>query len=336
VASGERQHGSAGALATTVVAATGAGLIGLAGVGWAAMRGQAKDAARRIEDAAVAAAVASGAIPPGAAMLAGDIPPPDGDGRYYPDGRAELTSGVQGSAPADAATTSGLTVAMLGDSTSVGYGTSIPDELPGVLLARRLAAELNAPVRLSTFGRVGAASAELAGQVDAALTERPELAVIVIGANDITEQVPPRRAARLLGAAVARLRAEGVQVVVATCPDFGVIAPIPQPLRAVVTRWSQRLAALQDRAVRAADGVPIAIGRLVSPEFRGRPDLFYADGFHPSASGYARAVDAMLPTAIAAARGACATPASGSDTSAAETARSATPASGSDSSAAAS
>ena len=101
---------------------------------------------------------------------------------------------------------------------------------------------------------------------------------------------------------MAALRAQGVPVVVGTCPDLGVIAPIPQPLRRVVGAWSRLLARLQARAVAAAGGVAVPIDRLVSPDFYGRPDLFYADGFHPSGQGYARAVAALLPEVLAALR----------------------------------
>lgn len=274
--------------ATVLAAATMTGFLGAAGVTWAAIRAQAKGASRRVEDAAVQAAVAAGAIPAAVGYSAGDIPPPNGDGVYRPGG-----IGVSGESE-------DLTLAMLGDSTSVGYGCSTPDELPGVLLARRTAAALQLPVRLSTHGRVGAMSVDLDGQATSAIKQRPDLAVIVIGANDITGQVPPQRAARWLGAVVAALRAQGIEVVVGTCPDFGVIAPIPQPLRTLVTRWSHRLAGLQARAVREAGGVAVPIGRLVSPGFRGRPDLFFVDGFHPSAAGYARAVDVMIGEVISA------------------------------------
>lgn len=261
--------------------------LGLAGVTWVTMKAQARDATRRIEDAAVQAAVASGAIPE-SVTEASTVPPPQGDGVYRSTGPVG-----DGSAP--------FTMAVLGDSTAVGYGTSTPAELPGVLLARRIAGALDSPVQLITYGRVGAESAELNGQVEAALLGHPDVAVVVIGANDITAQVPPHRSAAQLGAAVTALRAAGVEVVVATCPDFGVIAPIPQPLRTVVMRWSRRLAALQERAVVAAGGVPVAIGRLVSPAFRGEPEMFFADGFHPSAAGYRRAVDALEPEVVAAA-----------------------------------
>ncbi len=270
--------------AMVAAAAAMTGFLGVAGVTWAAIRSQAKNVTSTVENAAVQAAIAAGAIPAGVSH--GDIPPPSADGVFRPDG-----STVVGEA-------AGLTLVLLGDSTSVGYGCARSDELPGVLLARRTAAALQLPVRLSTHGRVGAMSAELDDQVTAAVEQRPDLAVIFIGANDITGQVSPHRAARWLGAAVAALRAQGIEVVAATCPDFGVIAPIPQPLRTLVTRWSHRLAVLQERAVREADGIAVPIGRLVSPGFRGRPDLFFVDGFHPSAAGYARAVEVMIGAVI--------------------------------------
>lgn len=274
--------------AGAVIAVAGVtGTLGLAGAASVTMQAQAREATRRIEDAAVQAAAASGAIPE-SVTEASSVPPPHGDGVYRSTGPADGRS-----AP--------FTLAVLGDSTAVGYGTSTPEELPGVLLARRVAATLDGPVRLSTHGRVGAESAELLDQVEAALADHPDVAVLVIGANDITAQVPPQRSAARLGAAVTALRTAGVEVVVATCPDFGVIAPIPQPLRTVVMRWSRRLAAQQERAVLAAGGVPVAIGRLVSPAFRGDPEMFFADGFHPSAAGYRRAVDALEPEVVAAA-----------------------------------
>ena len=101
-----------------------------------------------------------------------------------------------------------------------------------------------------------------------------------------------------LGAAVVRLRAAGIPVVVGTCPDFGVIEPIPQPLRAVLQTWSRILATLQERAVAAAGGRTVAVGRVVSPYFAHHPELFAGDHFHPSGAGYAKAVAALLPPVL--------------------------------------
>jgi lysophospholipase L1-like esterase len=82
---------------------------------------------------------------------------------------------------------------------------------------------------------------------------------------------------------------------VATCPDLGVIAPIPVPLRQLAGHWSRSLAHRQEAAVVRAGGVAVPIGRLISPEFVGHPELFASDHFHPSGAGYARAVAVLIP-----------------------------------------
>ena len=48
--------------------------------------------------------------------------------------------------------------------------------------------------------------------------------------------------ARRLGDAVRRLRDSGAVVVVGTCPDFGVVTAIPQPLRGITRMLGLRLA----------------------------------------------------------------------------------------------
>jgi lysophospholipase L1-like esterase len=267
-----------------------AGLIGVSGVAWAGLMRQARVTGALIEAAAMAAGASDGTLPEGA-EFAWQAVPPSGDGVYLPDGRGPLAD-----------VPDAVVLSMLGDSTAVGYGCTTADEVPGVVLARGVAAALDRPARLITRGVVGSGAADLARQITAALPDRPDVVVIVVGANDVRDRIPPHRSAQRLGQAVAAVHAQGVPVVVGTCPDLGVITPIPQPLRAVVKSWSRTLASLQERAVRSAGGVPVAIGRLVSPDFYGRPDLFYADGFHPSGPGYARAVAALLPEVLAALR----------------------------------
>ena len=95
---------------------------------------------------------------------------------------------------------------------------------------------------------VGARSDSLGVQVDRALVTRPHVAVILIGANDITHVRPLRRQVRRLRDAVLRLREAGVEVVVGTCPDLGTTTLIRPPARTVVHRQSLRLAELQTRA----------------------------------------------------------------------------------------
>ncbi|HEU5426947.1 MAG TPA: SGNH/GDSL hydrolase family protein [Actinocrinis sp.] len=197
-----------------------------------------------------------------------------------------------------------LRFAVLGDSTAAGYGVEHADQTPGALLAAALAAHSGRPLLLANVARVGACSDRLAEQVDALLADGPEhapqVAVIMIGANDVTHRMSPTDASRCLGEAVLRLRAAGCQVVVGTCPDLGTIRPIQVPLRWLARRWSRRLAALQARAVYEAGGRSVPIGALLGPEFAARAELFGPDRFHPSAEGYATAAAAVLPALAAA------------------------------------
>lgn len=197
-----------------------------------------------------------------------------------------------------------LRFAMLGDSTAAGYGVELPAQTPGALLAGALVAHTGRPVLLTNLARVGARSDRLVEQVDAVLADEhcaPQLAAIMIGANDVTHRAPLTEAAAALGEAVERLRAAGCEVVVGTCPDLGTIRPVQPPLRWLARHWSRKLALLQSRAVTEAGGCSVPIGALLGPEFASRAELFGPDRFHPSVEGYATAVAALLPTLASAA-----------------------------------
>ncbi|MEZ0073410.1 SGNH/GDSL hydrolase family protein [Planotetraspora sp. GP83] len=194
-----------------------------------------------------------------------------------------------------------IRMVVLGDSTSVGLGMTDPADTPAVIIARGLAAVAERPVRLSVLGQSGAASAELGVQVDKAIEARPEIAVVFVGANDVTTATLPARAVRHLQKAVRRLREEGAEVVVGTCPDLGTVRPLPQPLRWVTRRWSRQLAAAQTVAVIDAGGRTVAFADLLGPEFETNPaEMFGPDRFHPSARGYLQAAYAVLPSVCAA------------------------------------
>lgn len=216
--------------------------------------------------------------------------PPRADGVYSPGGGP--VQRWQRGDPFD------VHLMIFGDSTATGYGCRVADEVPGVLIARGLAEQSGKRIRLSTKAIVGATSKGLSGQIDAMFVAGPppDAAVIMIGANDITRPNGIGPSARRLGAAVARLRAAGAVVVVGTCPDFGVITAIPQPLRWVTRSRGLRLARAQASAVRSEGGVPVPFSDLLAPEFQKAPDLLFSeDMFHPSAAGYALAANQLLP-----------------------------------------
>lgn len=216
--------------------------------------------------------------------------PPRADGVYSPGG-GPVERWHRGD-PFD------LHLMIFGDSTATGYGCRTADEVPGVLIARGLAEQSGKRIRLSTKAIVGATSTGLAGQIDAMFVAGPppDAAVIMIGANDVTALNGITQSARRLGKAVARLRSSGAVVVVGTCPDFGVITAIPQPLRTVTRALGLRLARAQASAVRAEGGVPVPFSDLLAPEFYKQPEVLFSDDmFHPSAAGYALAASQLLP-----------------------------------------
>ncbi|GAA0379109.1 SGNH/GDSL hydrolase family protein [Microbispora corallina] len=206
------------------------------------------------------------------------------------------SDGVYGAYPGEP-----LRMVVLGDSTSVGLGMTRPQDTPAVVIALGLAAVAERPVRLTVVGRSGAESVHLGDQVERVLEERPEIAVIFVGANDVTTATPPARAVHHLQKAVRRLRDTGAEVVVGTCPDLGTVRPIAQPLRWVTRRWSRQLAAAQTVAVVEAGGRTVAFADLLGPEFDANPaEMFGPDRFHPSARGYLQAAYAVLPSVCAA------------------------------------
>ncbi|SFL21848.1 SGNH/GDSL hydrolase family protein [Geodermatophilus ruber] len=242
-------------------AAYGGGSVGLAGVAMVALLREQARAARRKVEARTAKA-----------------DPPTGNGLY----------GRRRGKP--------LVLAVLGDSSAVGLGVERAAETPGVLLAAALAELAERPVRLVRLAVSGAESRELDEQVDRALDEHPDVAVIMIGANDVTTRTRPSTSVRHLREAVGRLTGAGAQVVVGTCPDLGTIRPIGQPLRLLARRWSRQMAAAQTIAVVEAGGRTVSLGSVLGPTFAQDRGLFSIDEFHPSAAGYAAAAAVLLPS----------------------------------------
>ncbi|GAC1384584.1 MAG: hypothetical protein NVSMB48_20110 [Marmoricola sp.] len=191
---------------------------------------------------------------------------------------------------------------ILGDSIAAGLGAEFPRETLGARLSRKLAKEVHRSVRLRTAAIVGAESSRLPDQL-ASLPKkyRADVAVIVIGGNDVTHRVPVSEAAGYLEDCVKALRERGTEVVVGTCPDLGALTPVPQPLRSLGARASRQLAMAQQAAVIAAGGRTVSLATVVGPFFITNPEeMFSLDRFHPSALGYKRTAEAMLPSILAA------------------------------------
>jgi lysophospholipase L1-like esterase len=193
-----------------------------------------------------------------------------------------------------------LAFAVLGDSIAYGQGAARPaDTVAGRLSVDLAAAGIITDVRV--FAVPGARSHSLAGQVRQATTWTPGLALIIVGANDLTHFVPPRQAGAQLGEAVRALRAAGAEVVVAPAPDLSVVPWVPPQMRAAVRAASVALQQAQTGAALAAGARVADIGGVSAAGFAADAGLFSADRFHPSSAGYAVISAALAPTVRAAA-----------------------------------
>jgi lysophospholipase L1-like esterase len=242
-------------------AATVLGAVGLAGLMW----GEAKLAERRIPVAAE--------------------PPP-------------ISHDTTWAAPGISSARPPIRIALLGDSTAAGYGVQRDRDTPAAQLAIGISDAARRPVHVTNVAVVGAESRHLPEQVQRLGSARVELAVVMIGANDVTELTKPATAVPYLEDTVRALRAHGAEVIVGTCPDLGTIRPIAQPLRAYARRLSRRMAREQTVAVVRAGGRTVSLGDLLGPLFASRLELFSSDRFHPSEEGYREAALAVLPSAL--------------------------------------
>ena len=191
---------------------------------------------------------------------------------------------------------------ILGDSIAAGLGADQPEHTLGGQLARRLAKQTRRAVRLHTGACVGAETSMVRAQV-AALPPgyRADVAVIVVGGNDVTHRVRPSVSGRHLSEVIEELQAHETQVVVGTCPDLGALAAVPQPLRTVGGLASRQLAATQREVATRLGAHAVSLGDVVGPFFIAQPEAMFAvDRFHPSGAGYRRTAKALLPSVLAA------------------------------------
>ncbi|WP_028659503.1 SGNH/GDSL hydrolase family protein [Nocardioides insulae] len=194
-----------------------------------------------------------------------------------------------------------ISIAWLGDSSAAGYGVEQVEETPGAVLASTVAERAERPVDLRSYAVVGAQSSDLAGQVDRALTQDPDVAIILVGVNDVTHGVRPSASVGYLGDAVRRLREQGVEVIVGTCPDLGTIKPLMTPLKQLARSWSRRIAAAQTITVVETGGRSVSLASVLGREFSMAPALLFGpDQFHPSATGYHALAQVLIPSVLAA------------------------------------
>ncbi|HSW66263.1 MAG TPA: SGNH/GDSL hydrolase family protein [Bacillota bacterium] len=179
-----------------------------------------------------------------------------------------------------------LTFAVLGDSTAVAQG--------GVYAEGYAVAAANHLAKTHTITWVneavsGARAKDAAGsQANRALPYKPDVVLIVIGANDVTHLTPVPEVRASVASAIGAFQQVngGVRIVLAGSPDMGSPTRIPQPLRLLA---GKRTRSINNALMSLADGRQVVFAPIAAqtgPIFRAHPELFASDHFHPNAAGY--------------------------------------------------
>jgi lysophospholipase L1-like esterase len=176
-----------------------------------------------------------------------------------------------------------LRLLVLGDSSAAGVGVANQTQALVGHLVPALARLAAARVRWRLLARSGINSARCLQMLEAEAPDSADVAVVVLGVNDVIDQVPSQRALRSRESIANRLRnAHGVaHVVFAPLPPVSRFPGLPQPLRWVAGADARR----HDRAVAewAASRDDVSHVPIELPLNRG---VMGADGFHPGEPVY--------------------------------------------------
>ncbi len=126
-----------------------------------------------------------------------------------------------------------LRLLILGDSSAAGVGVARQHDALAGHLSRALATSCAARVEWQLLARSGLTSASCLAMLGDAAFGVADVAVVVLGVNDVVDQVPSRKAVLAREAIANRLRnGHGVaHVVFAPLPPVHRFVGLPQPLR---------------------------------------------------------------------------------------------------------
>jgi hypothetical protein len=186
---------------------------------------------------------------------------------------------------------SDLSIIVVGDSSGAGVGVRNQDHAVALPLAQALAHALQRQVRWQLVAQSGW-STRAAKQAVEALQPAPraDIAITVLGVNDVVEQVPTHRAIEDRKELVQTLMARcGVRhVAMFALPPMGQFPGLPQPLRAVFGADAHRI----DRAQSEWADVTAHVSHCQT-DIQLDASNMSSDGFHPGLPVYRACVMAM-------------------------------------------
>lgn len=189
-----------------------------------------------------------------------------------------------------------LRLLVAGDSSAAGVGARTQDEALALPLARQLAARLGGRVRWQLVAEAGLTSEGVLHKLMQGQVRAADVAVVVCGVNDITQEQGLAFALRQRQHIADWLRAHaGVRdVLFPALPEMELFPALPQPLAFYAGHAARRNNRAQARWAapqRAVTHVPM--------DGVAHPGLFCPDGFHPAPPLYARVAERLAEAIIA-------------------------------------
>jgi lysophospholipase L1-like esterase len=189
-----------------------------------------------------------------------------------------------------------LRLLVAGDSSAAGVGARTQREALAAPLAERLAWRLGGAVPWQLIAQSGLTSEGVLQRLVRARPRPADVAVIVVGVNDITKDVPLAFAMRQRRHIADWLQVHcGVRhVVFPSLPEMEKFPAVPKPLAWYAGQAARRSNRAQARWAAQHEGVThLMMDGVTSAE------LFCEDGFHPAPALYARVADRLAATIVA-------------------------------------
>jgi lysophospholipase L1-like esterase len=183
-----------------------------------------------------------------------------------------------------------LRLLVAGDSSAAGVGAATQREALAEPLAERLAWRLAGAVPWQLIAESGLTSEGVLQRLIRARPRPADVAVIVVGVNDITKDVPLAFAIRQRAhiADWLQVHAGVCHVIFPALPEMEKFPAVPKPLAWYAGQAARRSNRAQARWAAQHPGATHLMMDGVA-----RADLFCEDGFHPAPALYARVADRL-------------------------------------------
>lgn len=173
-------------------------------------------------------------------------------------------------------------VLAFGDSLTAGYGLADAEAFPAQLEAR-----LHQPMPGSVVLNAGVSGDTTSGALArlprllSGLGQRPDLAIVELGANDLIRRIAPDRTRANLDAIVSELSRCGIPVLLATMEAPRFLGPLAETYDAIYVDVAKRHGA--------------AVAPFFPAGVMGCPGFTLADRLHPNGRAISLVADALFP-----------------------------------------